>query len=186
MIKNPFQKFTKKETSSDETESTNDLMEEIRILSKRIGALETEVRLLKEQMRKDDERQEAESGLSDDNTSPKGAEHDEAADSPTTIYLPAPSSDGTFSEYSEEIQIGKSIYMLETETKERGMFSVIESKDAIATAIISTTQFLKPACKIASSTNGIPNHIITLEKGIAVFDGEKWKVEQKAIIKLDK
>ena len=160
MIKNPFQKFTKKETSSDETESTNDLMEEIRILSKRIGALET--------------------------ASPKGAEHDEAADSPTTIYLPAPSSDGTFSEYSEEIQIGKSIYMLETETKERGMFSVIESKDAIATAIISTTQFLKPACKIASSTNGIPNHIVTLEKGIAVFDGEKWKVEQKAIIKLDK
>ena len=178
MIKNPFQKFTKKETSSDETESTNDLMEEIRILSKRIGALETEVRLLKEQMRKDDERQEAESGLSADNTSPKGAEHDEAADSPTTIYLPAPTSDGTFSEYSEEIQIGKS--------KERGMFSVIESKDAIATAIISTTQFLKPACKIASSTNGIPNHIVTLEKGIAVFDGEKWKVEQKAIIKLDK
>ena len=60
MIKNPFQKFTKKETSSDETESTNDFMEEIRILSKRIGALETEVRFLKEQMRKDDERQEAE------------------------------------------------------------------------------------------------------------------------------
>lgn len=34
--------------------------------------------------------------------------------------------------------------------------------------------------------NGIPNHIVTLEKGIATFDGEKWKVEQKAVIRLDK
>lgn len=34
--------------------------------------------------------------------------------------------------------------------------------------------------------NGIPNHIVTLEKGIVTFDGEKWKVEQKAVIRLDK
>lgn len=186
MIKNPFQKFTNKEKSSTETESTKDLMDEIRILSKRIKVLETEVKLLKEQMQKENSHPVEVSDMSADSTSPKDTETDEAADSRTTIYLPAPASDGTFDEYSDEIQIGKSIYVLETETKERGVFSVIESKDAIATAIISTTQFLKPACKIAFSTNGIPNHIVTLEKGIAVFDGEKWKVEQKAIIKLDK
>ena len=87
MIKNPFQKFTKKETSSDETESTNDFMEEIRILSKRIGALETEVRLLKEQMRKDDERQEAESGLSADNTSPKNMMKPPTVQRPYTFLL---------------------------------------------------------------------------------------------------
>lgn len=47
MIKNPFQQLMKKEKTSEETDPNKGLIDEIRILSKRIKKLETEVEMLK-------------------------------------------------------------------------------------------------------------------------------------------
>lgn len=187
MIKNPFQQL-RKENVTDKLDPNSELIEEMRILSKRIKKLESEVEFIKKTIQEVDIlNKHHELDIRTEDTSPKDEIKQRGIqNSPTILYMSAPTADGVFSDFAEDIQIGKSIYVLVVETKERGTFSVIESKDAIATAIISTTQFLKPACKIVSSTNGIPNQIVTIEKGTAVFDGEFWKVEQKAIIKLEK
>lgn len=186
MIKNPFQQLIKKEKTSEETDPNKGLIDEIRILSKRIKKLETEVEMLKNIIQQEHIYKTSESEEQQENPTKKDVEDTPKRMEQTTIYLSAPTPEGVFNDFAEEIQIGKSIYVLITDNNKSGSFSVIESKDSIATAIISTTQFLKPACKIVSSTNGIPNHIVTLEKGTATFDGEKWKVEQKAVIRLDK
>lgn len=186
MIKNPFQQLMKKEKTSEETDPNKGLIDEIRILSKRIKKLETEVEMLKNLIQQEHLNETSVSEEQQENPTKQDVEDTPKRMEQTTIYLSAPTPEGVFNDFAEEIQIGKSIYVLKTDNNNSGSFSVIESKDAIATAIISTTQFLKPACKIVSSTNGIPNHIVTLEKGIATFDGEKWKVEQKAVIRLDK
>ena len=185
MIKNPFQQLMKKEKTSEETDPNKGLIDEIRILSKRIKKLETEVEMLKNLIQQEHLNETSVSEEQQENPTKQDVEDTPKRMEQTTIYLSAPTPEGVFNDFAEEIQIGKSIYVLITDNNKSGSFSVIESKDAIATAIISTTQFLKPACKIVSSTNGIPNHIVTLEKGIATFDGEKWKVEQKAVIRLD-
>ena len=160
MIKNPFQQLMKKEKTSEETDPNKGLIDEIRILSKRIKKLETEVEMLKNLIQQEHLNETSVSEEQQENPTKQDVEDTPKRMEQTTIYLSAPTPEGVFNDFAEEIQI--------------------------ATAIISTTQFLKPACKIVSSTNGIPNHIVTLEKGIATFDGEKWKVEQKAVIRLDK
>ena len=58
---------------------------------------------------------------------------------------------------------------------------MLNTPDAVATANISVSQFVKPVCKILSTTSSIPRHIITREEGTATMtDGGTWKVTKKA------
>ena len=98
------------------------------------------------------------------------------------VYLAAPSADGSFPSVSSREQIGKSIYVLSTQDGMNGTFSIIDSNDAIATAMISISQFLKPVCKVNGSTAQYPHHIITDEVGTASKEGGLWKVVRKAIV----
>lgn len=98
------------------------------------------------------------------------------------LYLAAPSADGSFPSVSSREQIGKSIYVLSTQDGMNGTFSIIDSNDAIATAMISISQFLKPVCKVNGSTAQYPHHIITDEVGTASKEGGLWKVVRKAIV----
>ncbi len=105
--------------------------------------------------------------------------------SPEILYLAAPSPDGTFSQASAMEQIGKSIYQLTTTDGQNGTFILLDTPDAIATAMISVSQFVKPACKISGNTAIQPRHIITEEEGAASREGTGWKITRKAVVRFE-
>ena len=107
--------------------------------------------------------------------------------SPTTqhLFLAAPTPDGVFLQASETEQIGKSIYQLTTTDGQNGTFILLDTPDAIATAMISVSQFVKPACKISGNTAIQPRHIITEEEGAASREGTGWKITRKAIVRFE-
>ncbi len=104
--------------------------------------------------------------------------------SPTTqhLFLAAPTPDGVFLQASETEQIGKSIYQLTTSDGQNGTFILLDTPDAIATAMISVSQFVKPACKVSGNTALQPRHIITEEEGAASREGTGWKITRKAVV----
>ena len=101
------------------------------------------------------------------------------------FYLAAPTPDGTFSQVSSMEQIGKSIYQLTTADGQNGTFILLDTPDAIATAMISVSQFVKPACKIGGNTAIQPRHIITEEEGAASREGTGWKITRKAVVRFE-
>ena len=100
-----------------------------------------------------------------------------------TLYLPAPTSDGWFPEDSPALQVGKSIYRLRTNDGLNGYFEMLTSSDALATALISVSQFVKPVCRIEGDTNRLPQRVETLEEGTAQRDGNGWRVVRKATVR---
>jgi len=99
------------------------------------------------------------------------------------IYLAAPNPDGTFSAFSSEVQIGKSIYLLTTSDGVHGTFIMIDSSDAVATACISVSQMVKPACKVIGNPSMASRSVITDEEGTAEFQNGSWRVTQKAVVR---
>lgn len=106
----------------------------------------------------------------------------EAVSAEATFFLPSPTSDGTFLSASPEEEIGKSIYLLTTEDGEHGTFELLQSSDAMATAAISVSQFLKPVCRINGDTHHMPDRIENVEKGEAQKKDGMWVVTKKAVI----
>ncbi len=102
-----------------------------------------------------------------------------------SIYLAAPHPDGSFAKYSPEEQVGKSIYQLTTEDGINGCFIMLDSREAIGTAMISVSQFIKPVCKVMGPSNSNPRHILTLEEGMATKVGNVWKVTRKAVVRFE-
>lgn len=100
-------------------------------------------------------------------------------------YLAAPSADGTFQRFSRRLQIGKTIYVLKTTDGYNGTFILYDTPDAIATAMLSVSQFIKPVCKVNGNVSQLPHHIITEEEGIAVFEADVWKCVRKAVIRFE-
>ena len=100
-------------------------------------------------------------------------------------YLAAPSADGTFSRFSRRLQIGKTIYVLKTNDGVNGTFILYDSPDAIATAMLSVSQFIKPVCKVNGSVAQYPRHIVTEEEGLAIFEDDVWKVVRKAVVRFE-
>ena len=101
------------------------------------------------------------------------------------LYLDAPLQDGSFSTFSSEEHVGKSLYVLETQDSKTGTFRVLESNDALATLLISTSQFVKPVCKLVDSKVRMPQRIINVEEGQAIFVDGVWKTTQKAVVRLE-
>ena len=83
-------------------------------------------------------------------------------------------------DYSPTEQVGKSVYQLRTEDGINGQFIMIDTSDAIATAMISISQIVKPVCRIEGNTKQYPRRIKTLEEGVAQRDGTIWRVTKKA------
>ncbi len=109
----------------------------------------------------------------------------ESAPVAETYYLPAPMPDGLFTEESRMLQVGKSIYRLRSTDGMNGYFEMLSSPDAIATATISVSQFVKPVCRIEGNTHRLPQRIETLEEGTAQREGNGWRVVRKATVKFD-
>lgn len=98
------------------------------------------------------------------------------------LFLPAPTPSGSFTEWSEKEQIGKSIYELTTDGKGNGTFRLLPSADALATAMISVSQFVKPVCRIQGNTHRMPESIITVSPGEAQLKDGVWTVTKKAVV----
>lgn len=99
------------------------------------------------------------------------------------FFLEVPNPDGTFTGASREETIGKSIYRLTTTDGREGAFSLLTSPDAIATAMISVTQFIKPVCRVEGNTHRMPEAVETVEEGIAEMRDGVWTVTRKATVK---
>lgn len=102
-----------------------------------------------------------------------------------TYYLTAPNANGVFAQVSPREQIGKSIYQLTTEDGVNGQFVMLDTPDAIATAMISTSQFIKPACKVVGESARYPRRIVTEEEGTATFQAGEWRVSRKAVVRFE-
>lgn len=101
---------------------------------------------------------------------------------PAIFYLPSPTLSGTFQTVSSEEEIGKSIYLLHTEDSIHGTFSLLQSPDAMATAMISVSQFLKPVCRITGDTHHVPDRMETIEEGEAQMKDGVWTMTKKAVV----
>ena len=97
-------------------------------------------------------------------------------------YLSAPSPEGIFDDCSEEEQSGQSLYRMTTADGRNGTFTFLDSREALVTATISVSQFIKPACKIMGRASQMPHRISTVESGTVTRDGQSWKVVRKAIV----
>lgn len=113
---------------------------------------------------------------------PEGLNAEKKDKAPTTLYFSAPTPSGEFRNASATEQVGTSIYKLVTSDNVNGQFVMIDSKDAICTASISVSQFVKPVCKIVSAYKGMPQRVVNKEEGTAFLERGVWKVTKKAII----
>lgn len=102
--------------------------------------------------------------------------------SKSTFFLPAPTPDGAFTETSPEEQIGKSIYELTADGNGHGKFKLLSTADAVATAMISVSQFVKPVCKVQGNTHRMPDRIVTVNPGEAMLKDGIWTVTRKAVV----
>lgn len=103
----------------------------------------------------------------------------------SVLYLSAPAADGTFTGSSPAVQEGSSVYCLTTTDGYNGSFSFIDSHDALATAMISVSQFVKSVCKVEGNTRQYPTRIVTIEQGSAVREGDVWRVSKKALVRFE-
>lgn len=99
------------------------------------------------------------------------------------LYLAVPTPEGVFTEATREEVIGKSIYRLVTDNGRQGRFTLIDSPDAMATAMLSVSQFIKPACRIEGNTHHRPESIETIEEGEAENIDGHWTVTSKATVR---
>ena len=99
------------------------------------------------------------------------------------LFMTAPNDEGVFTGSSETEQVGKSIYQLSTTDGVHGTFIMLDTPDAIATAMISVSQFVKTACKVQGNLSPYPQQIQTLEEGTAVLENDSWRITNKAIVK---
>lgn len=100
----------------------------------------------------------------------------------STFFLPAPTPDGMFTETSPEEQIGKSIYELTADGNGHGKFRLLSTADAVATAMISVSQFVKPVCKVQGNTHRMPDSIVNVSPGEAMLKDGVWTVTKKAVV----
>jgi len=98
------------------------------------------------------------------------------------MFYPVP-VDGVFINGSSEIEPGKSLYMLKTSDDKNATFQILNTPEAIETALISMNEMVKPACKILNSIAS-PVEILAEKLGTAEREGDGWRITNKAIVRL--
>ena len=100
-----------------------------------------------------------------------------------TYYLGKPDEKEVFTRFTEDFELGNSIFALTTQDGRNGVFSVIENSDVHRFALMMPSENLTRAC----SGNGIQmsggrTRIITDREGEAQLIDGQWHVIVKAII----
>lgn len=156
------------------------LQERMTALVKRIDCLEKEIVWLKEELVR---RPQPAPVNVEEKTEKLEETSVETVPQAQTLYLSAPNADGTFSSCSPQEDVGTSLFVLHSEDGRTGTFAFLNTSDALATALISITQFLKPVCKIQGKATFMPRSIATEQEGGAFLDGTTWTMTQKAVVR---
>ena len=98
------------------------------------------------------------------------------------MFYPVP-VDGVFLNGTSDIEVGKSLYMLKTSDDQNATFQILNTPEAIANALVSMNETVKPACKILN-TVAAPVEILAEKLGTAVREGDGWRITNKAIVRL--
>lgn len=104
-----------------------------------------------------------------------------------SIYLGRANSKGIFVRADRSLNIGHSIYILETGDGFSGTFRVADSPASWSLALSNPTEYLSTACAgyNLEDTAGVVK-IITESSGTAVFEGGCWRVIRKAKIRYER
>lgn len=102
-----------------------------------------------------------------------------------SLYLSAPTPEGAFTQVSPVELTGKSIYRLTTDNGVNGLFVMLSTPDAIATAMISVSQMVKPVCRIEGNVAMMPRRVTTVCAGHAMFSDGQWRMTDKATIRFE-
>lgn len=98
------------------------------------------------------------------------------------MFYPVP-IDGVFVNGSTEIEVGTSFYMLKTNDDLTATFQILNTPEAINSALVSMDEMVKPACKILN-TVASPVEILAEKLGTAEKFGDGWKITNKAVVRL--
>ena len=98
------------------------------------------------------------------------------------MFYPVP-VDGMFLNGTTDIEVGKSLYMLKTSDEQNATFQILNTPEAIAMALVSMSETVKPACKVLN-TVAAPVEILAEKLGTAVREGDGWRIINKAVVRL--
>lgn len=103
-----------------------------------------------------------------------------------SIFLGRANSRGIFIRADRTLNIGNSVFVLETGDGFSGSFKVADSQAAWSLALSNPKEFLETACTGHDlfNTSGV-SRIVTESAGTAVFEGGCWKVIRKARIRYE-
>lgn len=101
-----------------------------------------------------------------------------------SIYLGRANAKGIFVRADRNLNVGNSVFVLDTADGYSGTFKVADSPAAWSLALSNPKEYLATACT-GLDLNDISSYsrIVTLTPGTAVFEGGCWKVIRKAKIK---
>lgn len=102
------------------------------------------------------------------------------------FYMPVPNKDGSFEDghQSDKFEWTESVYKFEVVNKEgtKALFSIMNDQRMIKRAISGYDIYIKPVCRAANAFNMNVSRIVTEEKGQAVLNGDRWELDDKALI----
>ena len=102
------------------------------------------------------------------------------------FFLRLPTVDGLFNDLrkSDIFRPAESVYRMELTGKNQARFAIVPDEDTMQRAIQGFKMYLDPACSVQGDINTNAVIIRTLEEGIAVKEGDIWRITQKAVIDL--
>lgn len=103
-----------------------------------------------------------------------------------SIFLGRANAKGIFVRADRTLNVGHSVFILETNDGYSGSFKVADSPAAWSLALSNPTEYLSAACAISGQedTEG-KSRIITESSGTAIFEGGCWRVIRKAKIRFE-
>jgi hypothetical protein len=168
----------------------------IDIISNRLTRIESEIIQISESRQLQD-KQHIDNPVQELNTStyeptvitPQGAEIAEPNNKPVTFFMPSPDNDGNFDnrKKSEHFIPSESIYkfiMNENSDKE-AEFYIHQDPNNMERAINYYSSILEKVCKSENAFDPRGKSVVTIEPGVAVLDGNKWVVKEKALVKYE-
>lgn len=145
-------------------------------LTSKIEALMAELKALKEQSGR----------INKDSESTKLEEPRETKPVLRSIFLGRANARGIFVRADRTLNVGNSVFVLETSDGFSGSFKVADSQAAWSLALSNPKEYLESACTghDLNDTLGV-SKIVTESSGTAVFEGGCWRVIRKARIRYE-
>ena len=153
-------------------------------LSEKLAALEKEMETLRFAPKEESQYVQKNSRQGFDS---KGDMEQEVRRAPLrTIYLGRANSKGIFVRADRTLNVGNSVFILDTTDGFSGTFKVADSPAAWSVALSNPAEYLSAACVTVNPDNAsAAEKIVTESSGTAIFEGGCWRVIRKAKIRFE-